>query len=64
MPEQLALFTSEHEPTLHACDCPRHATCPRCDPDYVEQDGDWANGIVTFENCGLLKNSSHNVIPF
>ena len=45
--EQLSLLDAELAPTLRPCDCERHATCPRCDPDYIEQDGDRAAGIVT-----------------
>jgi hypothetical protein len=45
--EQLQLLDEQLELRQHACDCPRHASCPRCDTDYVEQDGDRAAGIVT-----------------
>jgi hypothetical protein len=56
--EQLTLLTPELVPTLRPCDCPRHATCPRCDPDYEEQDGDRAAGVVT---AGSVP---YGVIPF
>ena len=59
-PEQLALLTADLAPAQHHCDCPRHATCPRCDPSYVERDGDRAAGIVPFD-AGPVP---YGVIPF
>jgi hypothetical protein len=47
MNTQLTLADELRRPPEHACDCPRRSTCPRCDPDYVEQDGDRAAGIVS-----------------
>ena len=57
---QLSLLTDTLEPRLDGCDCPRHATCPRCDPAYVERDGDRAAGIVPFD-AGPVP---YGVIPF
>ena len=58
MSEQLTLLRDDLEPALEQCDCERHATCPRCDPGYVEQDGDRAAGIVT---AGPVP---YGIIPF
>ena len=57
-PEQLTLDSALK---VQTCTCDRHATCPRCDPDYVEQDGDWAAGIVTHAD-GLKPR--YGVIPY
>ena len=62
MSEQLSLLDAELAPSLTPCDCERHATCPRCDPGYLEQDGDRAAGIVPFGNQSMWNSRSWSTL--